>query len=86
MPELQSFKSVSYTHLDVYKRQQEPIELTGNEKWVAFDKKTKENNATVYIEEDTLNKVLTNSGLRGLYDKGSDGPNWNDVRLSLIHI
>ena len=63
---------------------QEPIELTGNEKWVAFDKKTKENNATVYIEEDTLNKVLTNSGLRGLYDKGSDGPNWNDVRKTII--
>lgn len=63
---------------------QEPIELTGNEKWVAFDKKTKENNATVYIEEDTLNKVLTNSGLRGLYDKGSDGPDWNDVRKTII--
>ena len=28
--------------------------------------------------------MLTNSGLRGLYDKGSDGPNWNDVRKTII--
>ena len=28
--------------------------------------------------------MLTNSGLRGLYDKGSDGPDWNDVRKTII--
>lgn len=63
---------------------QDPITLTGDEVWKAFDRKTKNNNATVYVEEAALSGILSDSRIRGTYDKASDPQNWNNVTDAVI--
>ena len=63
---------------------QDPITLTGDEVWTAFDRKTKNNNATVYVEETALSGILSDSRIRGPYDKASDPEKWNNIEDTVI--
>ena len=69
-------KPVSYTHLDVYKRQDNTIEIFMNEKWIVFEQREGDGSKVRYGDRMVDAEDLSNETLEWL--------DW--YNLSLIHI